>query len=53
VSWELVPFVPLFPVLTAAMVATVPRYMRRLGGLDQPAVVDASAWPFMRIPWRR
>jgi uncharacterized protein (DUF2236 family) len=49
VSWELVPFVPLFPVLTAAMVATVPRYMRRLGGFDQPAVVDASVWPFMRI----
>jgi uncharacterized protein (DUF2236 family) len=49
VSWELAPFVPLFPVLTAATVATIPRYMRRLGGFDQPAVVDASVWPFMRI----
>jgi uncharacterized protein (DUF2236 family) len=49
VSWELTPLVPLFPVLTAAMVATIPRYMRRLGGFDQPAVVDASVGPFMRI----
>jgi uncharacterized protein (DUF2236 family) len=48
-SWELAPFVPLFPALTAAVVATIPRYMRRLGGFDQPAVVDASVWPFMRI----
>lgn len=48
-SWELAPFVPLFPVLTAAIVATIPRYMRRLGGFDQPAVVDASVWPFMRF----
>jgi uncharacterized protein (DUF2236 family) len=40
VSWELAPFVPLFPMLTAATVATIPRYMRRLGGFDQPAVVD-------------
>jgi hypothetical protein len=36
-------------VLTAAMVATIPRYMRRLGGFDQPAVVDSGVWPFMRI----
>jgi hypothetical protein len=49
VSWELVPFVPLFPVLAAATVATIPRYPRRLGGFDQPAVVDASVWPLMRV----
>jgi uncharacterized protein (DUF2236 family) len=49
VSWELAPFVPLFPLLTAAVVATIPRYMRRLGGFDQPVVVDAAVRPFMRI----
>jgi hypothetical protein len=49
VSWELAPFIPLLPVLTAATVATIPRYMRRLAGFDQPAVVDATVWPFMRI----
>lgn len=48
-SWELAPFVPLFPLLTAAVGATIPRYMRRLGGFDQPVVVDAGVRPFMRI----
>jgi uncharacterized protein (DUF2236 family) len=49
VSWELAPFVPLLPVLAAATVATIPRHMRRLGGFDQPAVVDAGVRPLMRI----
>jgi uncharacterized protein (DUF2236 family) len=49
VPWELAPFVPLLPVLAAATVATIPRHMRRLGGFDQPAVVDAGVRPLTRI----
>jgi uncharacterized protein (DUF2236 family) len=49
VAWELAPVMPLLPLLAAATVATIPRHMRRLGGFDQPAVVDAAALPFTRI----
>jgi uncharacterized protein (DUF2236 family) len=49
VSWELAPVMPLLPLLAAATVATIPRHMRRLGGFDQPAVVDAGALPLTRI----
>ena len=49
VSWELAPVMPLLPLLAAATVATIPRHMRRLGGFDQPAVVDAAALPLTRI----
>jgi uncharacterized protein (DUF2236 family) len=49
VAWELAPVMPLLPLLAAATVATIPRHMRRLGGFDQPAVVDAAALPLTRI----
>jgi uncharacterized protein (DUF2236 family) len=49
VSWELARIMPLLPLLSAATVATIPRHMRRLGGFDQPAVVDAAALPLTRI----
>jgi uncharacterized protein (DUF2236 family) len=49
VSWELAPFVPLLPLIAAATVATIPRHMRRLGGFDQPAVVDAGVRPITRL----
>jgi uncharacterized protein (DUF2236 family) len=48
-SWELARFLPLMPVLEAATVATIPRSMRRLGGFDQPAVVDAGVRPVARV----
>jgi uncharacterized protein (DUF2236 family) len=48
-GWELAPFVPLLPVLAAATVATIPRDMRRLGGFDQPSVVDAGVRPLARM----
>jgi uncharacterized protein (DUF2236 family) len=48
-SWELVPFAPLLPVLAAATVATIPRDMRRLAGFDQPSVVDAGVRPLARM----
>jgi uncharacterized protein (DUF2236 family) len=49
VSWQLAPVRPLLPLVAAATVATIPRHMRRLGGFDQPAVVDAAALPLTRI----
>jgi hypothetical protein len=48
-GWELAPFAPLLPVLGAATVATIPRDMRRLGGFDQPSVVDAGVRPLARM----
>jgi uncharacterized protein (DUF2236 family) len=39
-------------VLRAATVATMPRWMRKLGGLRQPAVVDALIVPLMRVVFR-
>jgi hypothetical protein len=48
-SWELAPFVPLLPLLAAATVATIPRHLRRLGGFDQPSMVDAGVRPLTRI----
>jgi uncharacterized protein (DUF2236 family) len=48
-SWELAPFAPLLPLMAAATVATIPRHLRRLGGLDQPAVVEAGVRPLTRV----
>lgn len=39
-------------VLRAATIATMPRWMRDLGGLRQPAAVDAAIVPFMRAQFR-
>jgi uncharacterized protein (DUF2236 family) len=39
-------------VLRAATIATMPRWMRDLAGLRQPAVVDAAIRPWMRTQFR-
>jgi uncharacterized protein (DUF2236 family) len=39
-------------VLRAATIATMPRWMRELGGLRQPAAVDAAVVPVMRAHFR-
>jgi uncharacterized protein (DUF2236 family) len=48
-SLELAPFAPLLPLVAATTVATIPRHLRRLGGFDQPPIVDAGVRPFARI----
>jgi uncharacterized protein (DUF2236 family) len=39
-------------VLRAATIATMPEWMRRMGGLRQPRIVDALVTPVMRIAFR-
>jgi uncharacterized protein (DUF2236 family) len=39
-------------VLRAATIATMPRWMRKLGGLRQPRLVDALVTPVMKIAFR-
>jgi uncharacterized protein (DUF2236 family) len=48
-SLQLAPFAPLLPLMAAATVATIPRHLRRLGGFDQPGLVDAGVRPLTRI----
>jgi uncharacterized protein (DUF2236 family) len=48
-SLELVPVAPVLSLLTAATVATIPRDLRRLGGFDQPRLLDYGAPPFARL----
>jgi uncharacterized protein (DUF2236 family) len=38
--------------LRAATIATMPQWMRKLGGLRQPPIVDAAIRPVMRIAFR-
>ncbi len=35
-------------VLRAATIATMPRWMREMGGLRQPRVIDLAVWPVMK-----
>jgi uncharacterized protein (DUF2236 family) len=49
VPWQLAPFAPLLDVLAAATVATIPRHMRELGGLDQPELLDVAARSLARV----
>ena len=49
VPWALAPFMPLLPLVATATVATIPRHLRRLGGFDQPAVLDAAVVPLTRV----
>jgi hypothetical protein len=39
-------------VLRAATIATLPHWMRELGGLRQPRLVDALVTPLMRVGFR-
>ncbi|MDB5974712.1 MAG: hypothetical protein JWR07_1472 [Nevskia sp.] len=39
-------------LMSAATIATIPRWMRRLGGFDQPAAIDAAIVPATRIAVR-
>ena len=39
-------------LMSAATIATIPRWMRRLGGFDQPAALDAAVVPAARLAVR-
>ncbi len=39
-------------LMAAASIATIPRWMRRLGGFDQPAALDAAVVPAARLAVR-
>ena len=38
--------------MTPAAIATLPKWMRRVGGFDQPAAVDAAVTPMARAAVR-